>query len=156
MDSLSLLISLLYAPSVADLGNSDYAVRDTAHRRLAAAGCVAAPALHRGVAVGSPEQRHRCGILLDRLPDLDDLVTTACLQSPPPRWAGEVLAIRPAALSRVCRRIDERGEFSSVNSEQWIRMTPYMKGVLYAEIQHVLDMAEGRRRKPKYLTGSNP
>lgn len=74
MGFLFLLSGAVFAPDVQSIGSPEYAVRRDAHRRLAAAGWAAYPALLNGLRSSVPERADRCETLLDGLPPAGVLI----------------------------------------------------------------------------------
>lgn len=143
MEVILYLFWLAYGGDVVRLGDSDFAVRDAAHKRLAKAGSAAMPALLAGYRSACPERRHRLDILVGRQMTAAEWVSRAVLRCPglPDEVVNSVgvWAAKDDGLARVLYpMVDRSGDFWSTNSRAWAESLPYVTGTREKEYGHVL------------------
>lgn len=143
MEVVIYMFWLVYGGDVMRLGDSDFAVRDAAHKRLAKAGVAAYPALAAGYLHATPERRNRLDILVGRHLTAAEWVSSAVLRCPGlPDDVVNAVGAWAAADDDFARvlypLVDRRGDFWSVNSRAWAESLPYVTGTRAKEYGHVL------------------
>ncbi len=174
MNLLLLLSSLLFGGSVRDLGSVDFATRDAAYKRLQRYSPLSVVELKRFVdhplsaspttsctaftfSGDSPrysdvERRHRIEILLNRIPRFDDwlfvsLATRIDFTKP---VTDEEKLLTHALIVPLCEWIDREQLWvnGSLNSLEWVRKRPYLKGSEAGDLLHVLQQVQ-QKLKPE-------
>jgi hypothetical protein len=143
MNLLTMLSALLFGGDVERLGDREWVVRDTAHRRLEGAGVLAWPAVFMGRATANAEAANRIDVLLRHVPTPRELGVLAFgrQRDMPDSFvatlARQMLDDRELA-AWVFGEVDARHGFHCVNSRLWAETQPYVTGTREKEFAYVL------------------
>lgn len=146
MDLLFLFSAWAFGPDVHALGSPEFHQRHAAHRRLAAAGWLAYPALLSGLTSPVPERAARCETLIDGLESpvrlLLEVEGMARGTLPIPDDTPE------AVLAAVCRRVDHLGGWRTPNAWQWAKTPAHHRGTVAGDCEYVARFAAAQRVAP--------
>lgn len=141
--TLGFIAGLIYGGDVDRLGDREYRVRESAHKRLEAAGWLAAPCVWHGLQSDCLERADRCERLwrlMERWADKLAVETFYSRHMPPVA----VLAGYPEIARRMCDVVDRNGWWTSPDSWDWVQRTPYRTGSLQGDFELVILTARGK------------
>lgn len=147
MELLVWLSCLTFGTDVSALGDRDYYVRSSAHKRLQAAGLFAVPALTHGLKTANPEARMRSEMLISATPTIEQrfayaagqmVVHDKTVSDDVLRMVASLMKQSPVIADEVYRQLDATKRFQSPDCRRWVEQRPYANKTLEGDMVYCM------------------